>query len=64
MKKEAVREIQGAVSGLKETIQGITPDTSGTMNIVKAGVQMVTAAAGGLAAQGEQYRKNMRKAGE
>lgn len=64
MKKEAGREIQESVSGLKEIIQGITPDTSGTMNTVKAGVQMVTAAVGGLAAQGEQHRKNMRKAGE
>lgn len=52
------------MSGLKETIQGIKPDASGTMNTVKAGVQMVTAAVGSLAAQGEQYRKNMRKAGE
>ncbi|MCI8823002.1 MAG: hypothetical protein HFI15_10945 [Lachnospiraceae bacterium] len=64
MKKETKREIQAAVSGLKETIQGIKPDASGTMNTVKAGVQMVTAAVGSLAAQGEQYRKNMRKAGE
>ena len=61
MKKETKREIQAAVSGLKETIK---PDASGTMNTVKAGVQMVTAAVGSLAAQGEQYRKNMRKAGE
>lgn len=64
MKKETKREIQTAVFGLREATQSIKPDASGTMNTVKAGVQMVTAAVGSLAAQGEQYRKNMRKAGE
>lgn len=64
MKKETKKEIQTAVSGLKETVQSIKPDASGIMSTAKTGVQMMTAAAGGLAAWGEQYRQSMRKAGE